>query len=86
VAQPARAVQAPPPAPVGQGSLVVESRPAGARVFFDGKPLGTTPFSTGGLPAGDHAIRLELDGYRAWLASVRIVATEQARVSASLER
>ena len=85
-AQPARAVQAPPPAPVGQGSLVVDSRPAGARVFFDGRPLGTTPFSTGGLPAGDHTIRLELDGYRAWLASVRIVATEQARISASLER
>jgi len=80
--------QAPPPpaAPVGRGALTVDSRPPGARVFLDGKLVGTTPLSSTPIAAGDHAIRLEHDGYKNWTGAVRIVATEQARVTASLER
>jgi hypothetical protein len=36
--------------------------------------------------AGEHAVRLEHDGYRRWSGSVRVVAAEQNRVTASLER
>jgi PEGA domain-containing protein len=36
--------------------------------------------------AGEHAVRLEYDGYRRWTSSVRVVASEQNRVTASLER
>jgi serine/threonine-protein kinase len=84
-APPARA-QAAPPLPAGRGALTVDSRPAGARVFLDGKAVGTTPMSATDVPAGDHAIRLEHDGYRQWSASVRITPGEQSRVTASLER
>jgi hypothetical protein len=76
----------PPAAPVGRGALTVDSRPAGARVFLDGKLIGATPLSSTPIVAGDHAIRLEHDGYKNWTGAVRIVASEQARVTASLER
>jgi serine/threonine-protein kinase len=68
------------------GALAVDSRPTGARVFLDGKPVGTTPLMVPSVAAGDHAIRLELDGYRPWSSSVRMVAAESNRVTASLER
>jgi serine/threonine-protein kinase len=67
------------------GLLTVASRPEGARVFLDGKLMGTTPLAIPNVGAGEHAIRLELDGYQRWSSSVRIVASEQNRVTASLE-
>ena len=82
----------PPPAPASattgryQGGLNVDSRPIGARVFLDGRMVGTTPLTIAAVPAGEHAIRLERDGYRLWSSSVRVVAAEQNRVTASLER
>ena len=87
VAAPARGAQA-ARAPAGRfaGALAVDSRPAGARVFMDGKLVGTTPMALPSVPAGSHAIRLEHDGYRRWSSSVRVVASEQNRVTASLER
>jgi hypothetical protein len=68
------------------GKLSVESRPDGAHVFLDGKPVGTTPLTMPSVSAGEHAIRIEREGYRRWSSSVRIVAGEQNRLTASLER
>lgn len=68
------------------GALAVASRPAGAKVYMDGKLVGTTPMLLASVPAGSHAIRIEHDGYRRWSSSVRVVASEQNRVTASLER
>jgi hypothetical protein len=83
-----RASSAATAAPVSRytGKLAVESRPSGATVYVDGKAAGTTPVSIGDVRAGEHAVRLERDGYRRWTASVRVVAGEQNRVTASLER
>ena len=67
------------------GVLTIESRPEGARVFLDGKLMGATPLAIPNVAAGEHAIRLERDGYQHWSSSVRIVASEQIRVTASLE-
>jgi serine/threonine-protein kinase len=67
-------------------ALVVESRPAGAKVFVDGELVGATPLSLPSVAVGSHAVRLEHDGYRRWTSSVRVVASEQNRVTASLER
>jgi hypothetical protein len=76
------------PATIGtyMGALNVESRPAGARVFLDGKLVGTTPLGIPEVAAGGHVIRLEHDGYRRWSSSVRVVTGERNRVTASLER
>jgi hypothetical protein len=68
------------------GVLVVDSRPAGAKVFLDGKLIGTTPMSMSTVAAGEHTIRLERDGYRRWSSSVRVAGSGQNRVTASLER
>jgi serine/threonine protein kinase len=84
-ARPAPAASA-PAATGGAGALVVDSRPAGAKVYLDGKLIGSTPLSLPTVTAGDHAVRLERDGYRHWASSVRVVASERNRVTASLER
>jgi serine/threonine protein kinase len=76
------------PATMGRytGALSVDSRPLGAKVYLDGRLIGTTPVAVTVVAAGEHAIRLERDGYRRWSSSVRIVANESNRVTASLER
>jgi serine/threonine protein kinase len=76
------------PASLGQftGTLSIDSRPTGAKVYLDGKLIGTTPLARSSVSAGEHAVRLEYDGYHRWTSSVRIVAGEQNRVTASLER
>jgi serine/threonine protein kinase len=68
------------------GALVVDSRPTGAKVFLDGKLVGTTPMSLPSVTAGEHAIRLERDGYRNWSSTVRVSGPGQQRVTAALER
>ena len=68
------------------GALSVESLPPGAQVFLDGKLVGVTPLALASVPAGDRAIHLDRAGYRRWSSSVRIVASENSRVTASLEK
>ena len=86
-ARPAREAAPPPSAPERtSGSLIVDSRPAGARVFVDGKLVGTTPLLLDAVAAGDHAVRLELDGFNSWTASTKVTAGERTRVSGSLEQ
>jgi hypothetical protein len=41
------------------GSLLIESRPAGANVFMDGRAVGRTPVNLPDVKADDHAVRLE---------------------------
>jgi hypothetical protein len=67
------------------GSLRVESRPAGATVVIDGRRVGTTPMTLNNLDVGDHPIAIELQGFRRWATSVKIVGGQQVRLGASLE-
>ena len=76
----------PPPNRGFAGSLMVDSRPSGAKVYVDGRLAGTTPLAMPDVRAGEHAIRIEREGYRMWSSSVRVVAAEQNRITASLER
>ena len=80
------AVATPPRPGQSVAALSVESRPAGAGVFLDGTLIGRTPLQVGAVAAGDHTVRLELDGYRRWSSSVHVVAGERSRVAASLDR
>jgi hypothetical protein len=87
---------APPPAPSavpearpgapdpGPPSLTVESRPAGAAVFVDGRRIGNTPLVTNAITIGEHAIRLELGGYQDWTTSVGVAAGPN-RIAASMQ-
>jgi serine/threonine protein kinase len=70
----------------GDGGINVQSRPAGARVFVNDRPVGSTPLTIPTLPAGPASVRLELDGYRTWSTTIRIAPGPPTRVAASLER
>jgi serine/threonine-protein kinase len=69
-----------------EGSIDIESRPAGAMVLFDGHPIGTTPVSLSKVTAGSHVVRLQLDGYSVWSRSVQVTTGQRTRITASLER
>jgi len=88
-AQPgAAAPQTAPPArpEATSGILVADTRPRGARVLLDGRPVGTTPLRLPGVAAGRHRVRFELEGYRPWTTEVTVVGGQENRVSGSLER
>jgi hypothetical protein len=67
------------------GQLNVQSRPSGARVFVNDRLVGSTPLAAPGIAAGSATVRIELEGYRPWITTVRIAGGEQVRVAASLE-
>lgn len=66
------------------GSLVVETRPAGARVFVDGASVGVTPLSVLTMSAGAHQVRIELTGYMPIITTTTIEAGARARVAVTL--
>jgi serine/threonine protein kinase len=76
----------PPPVKTAAGSLVVDSRPAGAAVFLDGRRVGTTPLVLDTLKVGDYTIGLDITGYKRWASTVKVTSGERSRVAASLER
>ena len=68
------------------GSIQVDSRPDGARVILDGQLVGTTPIVVPDVASGTHRVRVERDGYQAWVTTVDVPPSDQVRVAASLER
>ena len=67
------------------GSIFVDSNPRGARIFLDGKAMGTTPLRIPEVPIGSHVVRLELPDHRAWTGATTVVSGKDARVTGSLE-
>ena len=68
------------------GSIEVDSRPRGARVSVDGRPVGQTPLKVTAMSPGDHRVLIELKGHRRVTSTVKVVAGEQARLAVSLEQ
>jgi hypothetical protein len=66
------------------GRLVVTTEPAGATVTVDGRDVGTTPVEIAGLPSGEHAISVELDGYKSASNTLDLKAGQDREVSARL--
>jgi hypothetical protein len=73
------------PAAGPSGSLAVDSLPPGARVFLDGRLVGTTPVVVDRITPGSHVVRLERTGYRRWSTSVDIVAGARSKLTGALE-
>jgi hypothetical protein len=88
----ARAAKSPVPAapsksPVAAtGTIFVDSRPRGARVFIDGKEVGVTPLTLAGQPVGSHAVRLELADHQSVTATTQVAGQKPAHVTLSLDR
>jgi hypothetical protein len=68
------------------GTLAVESTPPGAKVFLDGKLVGTTPCTVPDVAVGSHVVRVDMIGFRRWAQSVEVKSGERRRVTAALER
>jgi hypothetical protein len=84
----ARGTQQPPAARPDEtfvGSVYVDSRPRGAAVSINGKPVGVTPLRIPEMPIGTHVVRLELPDHRIWSSTARVTAGQEARVTGSLE-
>jgi hypothetical protein len=77
---------APAEAPSGPAAMKVESLPAGAQVFVDGRSVGYAPLVVGELTPGTHSIRMQLPGYRPWVSAVTLGPGARERVAASLEQ
>lgn len=71
--------------PPFRGSLVVNSRPPGARVFLNGLNVGETPLVLRNQRAGSRAIRVALDGYEPWSSAVQVVADTETHLRAELK-
>src|SRR5687768_2854445 len=71
-------------APLFRGSLSVQSRPAGASVFINGRLVGTTPLTLRDQAVGSRAVRVTMDGYESWTAATRVVASQRSVISADL--
>ena len=67
------------------GSIRVTSTPEGAAVFLDGTETGEVTNVTLTVPAGDHVVRVELDGYQAMAKTVTVTAGETAEAAFALE-
>jgi hypothetical protein len=67
------------------GSLLIESRPAGAAVLLDGRLAGITPVTIADLAPRLYTVTLEHPGYRPVTTRVGVRAGERARVAARLE-
>lgn len=81
----ARGTQAPPAAQSFTGSIYVDSRPRGATVSINGKPVGVTPLRIPEMRIGTHVVRLELPDHRIWSSTARVTADQEARVTGSLD-
>jgi PEGA domain len=79
-----RPAVAPPTTALG-GAIEIVSRPRDARVLLDGIVVGRAPMSIPDVTEGTHEVRVELDGFKPWVGSVRVKGGSRARVGASLE-
>jgi hypothetical protein len=68
----------------GGGSLFIESEPAGASVYVDGRLAGETPLGIETLPAGVHRVRLVRLGYLENSRLVTVKAGNRATLRARL--
>lgn len=66
-------------------SVEVKSAPDGADITVDDKYMGSTP-STLKLPAGDHRIKLEKSGYKAWEKVLTVTSGATTTINPSLEK
>ena len=81
----ATAVSANARRPLFRGSLVVNSRPSGARVFLNGRSVGRTPLVLRNQAAGSRAVRVALDGYEPWSSAVQVIADTETHLRAELK-
>ena len=75
-----------PPPPPPPGRLVLDGVPAGAQVAIDGQPRGEAPAAASvSLPAGEHRVAVEADGFKPWSETVKLTAGAELKQRVTLE-
>ena len=78
---------APGPVAAAHSTLVVESKPTGARIVVDGVAYGTTPVVLDDLEQGEHQVLVSAEGYVSEKREVPMhTAGERIRLVIALER
>jgi len=72
--------------PAVGGALVVITAPPGASLRLDGEPAGVTPFTKRAVPAGQHKVEMELEGYKPFSAAVSVDEGGTAKVEVKMVR
>ena len=67
------------------GALQIDSTPAGASVFLNGKEKGKTPLTVDELQFGEYAVEFKLPGYVTMLLDVSVHSEEVDKVSTELQ-
>jgi len=68
-----------------KGSLTVNTKPAGAKVWINDTLAGTAPIKRKGLDTKKYLIRIEKDGWDRWIRYVEILRDANVNVEAKLE-
>jgi hypothetical protein len=75
----------PSPAP-SEGSINIQSNPAGAKVYIDGvDKTNITPYTITHISAGSHVVKLELSGCKWRIESVTVIGGETTYINWALE-
>lgn len=69
-----------------RGSIIVASEPAGAEVSMDGKVKGVTPMTIERVDAGEHTVRVALEGYQPVQEQVKLTGREAVPFRVSLQK
>ncbi len=67
------------------GKITVASRPAGAELFLNGRPAGTTPSAFTGLGPGEYTVELRKEGFDRIHQTVALLEGQELDVSLDLQ-
>jgi hypothetical protein len=73
------------PAETTASGVEISSTPGEAAVFINDRLAGYTPLFANGLEPGRHRIRIERDGFKPYLRTIRLTGGETTVFAASLE-
>jgi len=74
----------PPVIPDTTGQAYISSSPAGADVYLDNAYKGITPLPLSDVPAGSHAVLLQMSGYTDWKGTTQVTAGQSVTLSGTL--
>ena len=69
---------------IGSGFIEIETSPKDADVFLDGVNRGKSPIIIGNVPAGNHEILINKEGYEDFAEQIEVNAGRKASVEAKL--
>jgi hypothetical protein len=81
---PVSAQLSPSPMPQDCGKLILNTEPAGAEIYIDGKFVGVTPATIDSVCSGKHTYRLILDGYQEYASTVELIPGQVLQINTVL--